>query len=96
MSRSPIFATRRVLEDPRRLGLERPLENVLEEARDSGRKRKQPPAGLRFPSPLAENERFVIASATLAVVLRRVTSPLGADAWLAVRLFRLGGQEGDE
>ena len=87
-----VYASERMLTQAAKLIPGRVLENLVEEAICHGRKRPQPPNGVKL-APLRSDERFVILNAQLGCVLRRVPSRLtGRKAWSVTRLIELKPQ----
>jgi len=89
MSGVLVYATRLALDRAAQLRPGKVLENLIEDAIANGRKRPQPPDGVKL-APLRSDERFVILDSTLGCVLRRVPSRLtGRKAWSVIRLVEL-------
>jgi hypothetical protein len=68
------------------------LELEVEHAISLGRKRPQPPTGVRLPS-LGRDERFVIVTGSVGAVLRREPSPTsGRRSWRVTRVLPIGAR----
>jgi hypothetical protein len=89
MSGALVYATSAARSRAEKLLPGKCLEVLVEDAIGKGRKRRQPPDGVKL-APLLSDERFVILDSTLGCVLRRVPSRLtGRKAWSVTRLVEL-------
>jgi hypothetical protein len=85
----PIFASRSALDQAARL-LDRPLENLVAEAIDAGKKRSQPPRGLGLDCLPPEQRLVFLRGNRIAAVIERTESRFsGRKAWKVLRLVHV-------